>query len=236
MSPYLLVLIATLVLSPFVVNLAQKQDKKTKSNLKLIFLVLLVSQILLGLLNYQALWLFLTISLLQILILTNKSSKTPVVFLNLANTIIFFLIMIRLDQKPISDPANLTGIAIAFIVLTGNVIGLLLINKEKVLKLKPFSRRGKLILSLLLTLAMTAVIGFSFWNKNAGNTAIAKVSALPEVSEYLRSVPSGRVVLDHEDRETNSYIIHVFEVVNNHTATFNWYSVDKATGSITKDF
>ena len=83
---------------------------------------------------------------------------------------------------------------------------------------------------------MTAIIGFSFWNKGARNTAIAKVSALPEVAEYLRDVPSGRVVIDHEDSATNSYLIHVFEVVDDHTATFNWYTVDKTTGEITKDF
>ena len=98
------------------------------------------------------------------------------------------------------------------------------------------SRRGKLIFSLILGLSMVVIFGLSFWNKNAENTAIAKVSAQPEVSEYLRAVPSGRVVLDHEDRETNSYFINVYEIVDNHTATFNWYTVDKTTGAITKDF
>lgn len=237
MTTYILILIATITISPFVIILAQKQDKKTKSRLKNIFLLVLVAQIILSLLNWRPLSLFLFISLIQILLLTRKTqAQIPVVLLNFINTFVFWAIMIRLDQKSISDPSNLAGIAIAFIVLIGNLIGLLLINKEKFLKLKPLSRRGRLFFSLVLGLSVAFIFGLSFWSKNARDTAIAKVYALPEVSEYLRAVPSGRVVLDHEDRETNTYIIHVFEVVDNHTATFNWYEVDKTTGAITKDF
>lgn len=238
MTPYTLILIATLIISPLAVTLAQKQDKKTKSRLKNIFLLILISQLILGLPSWKALSLFLIISLAQIFLLIRKTPpQAPVVLLNFINTFVFWATMIRLEQKPINNSPNLIGIAIAFIVLTGNLIGLLLINRDKRLMLpKPISRRGKLIFSILLILAITAVIGFSFWNKGARNTAVAKVSALPEVSEYLRSVPSGRVVLDHEDRETNSYVIHVFEVVDNHTATFNWYTVDKTTLAITNDF
>ena len=98
------------------------------------------------------------------------------------------------------------------------------------------NRHGRLIFFLVLSLSVAVIFGFSYWNKSAENTAIAKVSALPEVIEYLRSVPSGRIVIDHEDKETNSYLIHVYEVVDDHTATFNWYEVDKTTGEITKDF
>ena len=235
MTPYTLILIATIIVSPFAIILAQKQDKKTKSRLKNIFFFVLVAQIILGLFNWKALSLFLFISLIQILLLVCKT-QTPVVFLNFINTFVFWAIMIRLDQKPISDPANLAGIAIAFIVLIGNLVGLLLINKEKFLKLKPLARRGRLIFFLVLSLSVAVIFGFSYWNKSAGDTAIAKVSALPEVIEYLREVPTGLVTLDHEDRETNSYLIHVYETKDGHTATFNWYTVDKTTGEITKDF
>ncbi|MBI2326546.1 hypothetical protein HYU91_04140 [Candidatus Collierbacteria bacterium] len=98
------------------------------------------------------------------------------------------------------------------------------------------SRRGRLIFSLVLGLSVAGIFGLSYWNKSAGNTAIAKVSTLPEVIEYLREVPAGLVTLDHEDRETNTYVIHVYETKDGHTATFNWYSVNKTTGVITKDF
>ena len=98
------------------------------------------------------------------------------------------------------------------------------------------NRHGRLIFFLVLSLSVAVIFGFSYWNKSAENTAIAKVSALPEVIEYLREVPAGLVTLDHEDRETNSYLIHVYETKDGHTATFNWYTVDKTTGAITKDF
>lgn len=172
MLAYTLILATVLIVSPFAFKIAEKQDKKTKSRLKHILLFLLVSQILLGLISWKILLPFLAISLVQIFLLTKKNpAKTPTAVLNFINTFVFFFIMIRLDQREISDSTNLAAIAIAFIILIGNVVSLLFINKEKRLQLKPLSRRGKLIFSLLLILAMTTVIGFSFWNKSAGNTA-----------------------------------------------------------------
>jgi len=234
MAPYTLILVAVSILSPFAITLAQKQDKKTKSRLKHIFLLLLIGQVSLGLLNWNALWLFLIISLLQIFLLIRKTpAETPIVVLNFINTFVFFLTMIRLDQRQISDSTNLTGIAIVFVILIGNVIGLLLINKEKKLRpIKPLSRRGKLIFSLILAGSMAIILGLSYWNKGTRDAVIARISALPEVKEYLRTVPSGLVVIDHDDKDTNSYLIHVYEIKNGHTATFNWYVVNKATGEI----
>lgn len=63
---------------------------------------------------------------------------------------------------------------------------------------------------------------------------IALVANLDEVKSYLAQVPNAKVELDHE--ETNSYIIHVYEIKNGHTATFNWYIIDKTTRKITKEF
>lgn len=53
-----------------------------------------------------------------------------------------------------------------------------------------------------------------------------------EVKEYLIHVPKGIVTIDHKNNDNNSWIIHVFEIVNNHTATFNWYEVKKNTGKV----
>lgn len=63
-------------------------------------------------------------------------------------------------------------------------------------------------------------------------SAIEKVKNLPKVKEYLVEVPNAQVVIDHEDPETNSWVVHVFEIKNGHTATFNWYQVNKKTGKI----
>lgn len=64
--------------------------------------------------------------------------------------------------------------------------------------------------------------------------AIAKVKALPEVIDYLRRVPNGLILVNGED--SNAYFTQVYELKNGHTATFNWYKVNKATGEITKEF
>lgn len=235
MTPYTLILVVVLAISPWVLKLAEKQDKKTKSRLKNIFLLLLIGQTLLGLPSWKLLPLFLTISTFQIFLVVRKI-PLPAVLLSFVNTVIFFFTLIRLDRGPIENSANLTYIAIAFIVLIGNVVGLLLANKEKKLQPQPLSRRGKLIFTLVLVLATTAILGLSFWNKNTQNAAITKVSSLPEVRDYLRDVPNGVVTIDHEDKETNSYLIHVYEIKDGHTATFNWYEVNKTTGKVTTNF
>lgn len=64
--------------------------------------------------------------------------------------------------------------------------------------------------------------------------AIVKVKAISEVADYLRRVPQGRVEAGSE--EDNSYLIQVYEIKDGHTATFNWYKVDKTTGEVEKEF
>ena len=64
--------------------------------------------------------------------------------------------------------------------------------------------------------------------------AITKVKALPEVIDYLKRVPNGLVLINGE--EDNAYMVQVYEFKNDHTATFNWYKVDKTTGKVKKEF
>lgn len=66
--------------------------------------------------------------------------------------------------------------------------------------------------------------------------AIAKVRGLDEVKDYLKRVPNGQIEVDSTDEETNTYLIHVYEIKNGHTATFNWYTINKKTGEITAEF
>lgn len=63
---------------------------------------------------------------------------------------------------------------------------------------------------------------------------ITKVKALPEVTDYLKRVPSGLVEVNGE--EDNVYLVQVYEFKDGHTATFNWYKVDKTTGEVKKEF
>ena len=66
--------------------------------------------------------------------------------------------------------------------------------------------------------------------------AVAKIRELDEVKSYLKNVPNALVDLESVDEETNTYLVHVYEIKNGHTATFNWYTVDKKTGEITAEF
>ena len=64
--------------------------------------------------------------------------------------------------------------------------------------------------------------------------AVAKVKALPGVEEYLKRVSHGRVEVNGE--EENEFHVQVYEIKDDHTATFNWYSVDKITGEVKELF
>lgn len=64
----------------------------------------------------------------------------------------------------------------------------------------------------------------------AENQVLEIVKNLPEVKEYLKNVPEAQIVVDHE--ENNMFVVQVFEVKDGHTATFNWYEIDKKTDKI----
>ena len=64
--------------------------------------------------------------------------------------------------------------------------------------------------------------------------AVTKVKALPEVTDYLKRVPNGLVAVNGDD--VNGYMVQVYEAKDGHTATFNWYIVDKSTGAVEKQF
>ena len=71
--------------------------------------------------------------------------------------------------------------------------------------------------------------------------AVIKVEALPEVVEYkaMLAKTEKKEVVEVEDGD-GEWNVHVFEVVgigaDSHTATFNWYRVDKQTGAVEKEF
>ena len=60
--------------------------------------------------------------------------------------------------------------------------------------------------------------------------AVENVKKLPEVQNYLKEVPNGKVETDNE--EEGEYNVHVYEVKNGHTATFNWYRVSIKNGEV----
>ena len=146
---YIIILVIVLLVSPFVLKLSVDQRKKTKQNLKSFFILVILAQIILGFfgglglsLAYPGslLGLFFIISVIQILLLLiNKSFNTLVVVLNFFNTFLIFVGMIRLSNMLGYQVADLASIGTVFLVLIGNVIGLVFINKDKNL-LKKYSK------------------------------------------------------------------------------------------------
>lgn len=64
--------------------------------------------------------------------------------------------------------------------------------------------------------------------------AIENVKKLPEVQAYLKRVPNGRVEVDNELE--GEYNIHVYELKDGHSATFNWYHVSIKSGEVRSEF
>lgn len=64
--------------------------------------------------------------------------------------------------------------------------------------------------------------------------AIENVKKMPEVQDYLKRVPKALVEVDNELE--GEYNVHVYEVKNGHTATFNWYRVSIKSGDVRAEF
>ena len=69
---------------------------------------------------------------------------------------------------------------------------------------------------------------------NSAEQAVVVIENLPDVADYRSRVPGAIVEVDSE--ESGAYLVHVYEITDGHTATFNWYTVDKATGSVQAEF
>lgn len=63
--------------------------------------------------------------------------------------------------------------------------------------------------------------------------AVDKVKSLSEVQDYLKRVPNGIVEVDNEVE--GEYNVHVYEIKDGHTATFNWYRVNIKSGKLTPE-
>lgn len=66
------------------------------------------------------------------------------------------------------------------------------------------------------------------------NQAVENVKKLPEVQQYLKDVPNALVEVDNEIE--GEYNVHVYEIKDGHTATFNWYRVSIKSGEVRSEF
>lgn len=153
---YIIILAVVLIISPFFLKIASSQKKEIKQQLKFIFLLLLAAQILLGFLNWENftegksgfelslsypasfLGLFFIIAVLQIIMLLSKSFNTGATILNLINSVLIFVGMIRLSNISGFQAVSFASIGEVFLVLIGNIVGLAFINKDSNLLKKYF--------------------------------------------------------------------------------------------------
>lgn len=253
---YFFILASVLLISPFVIRLSSSQNNKNKGNLKVIFLFLLFLQLILSFkiafaYPQSLLGLFFVVTIVQIILLfLNHKFYTFAVILNFINTTIFFAGMIRLGQITGIQDTSLASIGTAFTILIGNVIGLIFINKDKNLFKRYSPQKGFSLIPLVVIIGIiVAGVIFDLQRDNSilldqlseiGSTKISRqlavdnVKKLPEVQKYLKEVPNGKVEVDNElDGEYN---VHVYEVKNGHTATFNWYKVSIKSGEVRSEF
>ena len=157
LMPYLIIVVVVLIVSPFILKLAQSQKKEDKRTFRNLLLFILAMQIGLGVLNWEnftagrsgfelafiypssLLGLFFITSISQIILLmVGKSFSTLVVILNFINSVLIFTGMIRLSNILGFQAVSFASIGSVFLVLLGNIIGLNFINKDKNLLKKYF--------------------------------------------------------------------------------------------------
>jgi hypothetical protein len=80
--------------------------------------------------------------------------------------------------------------------------------------------------------------------KITAEKALEIVSNLPEVKQWEKLFTNpdgtspktgGKPVVVYDSETNTTYVIHVYEDMPDHTATFGWYDVDKNTGIVTKE-
>lgn len=133
-------------------------------------------------------------------------------------------------------------IVAVLLLLCGNVSALLLWHRLQIEKTANWPARSAVIgggvmiavLALLVVFAVKVPYVAQLQNPlNAADAANA-VRLLPEVSEYVRRVPGALVEVDHQDED--GFSVHVYEIKDGHSATFNWYTVDPVTGKTSAMF
>ena len=149
---YLIIIIGILVFSPLAIIIAARTDKKTKRILRFSLLALLIIQIVSGFVNWESssalgrsgialaaaypsslLGLFFIISFVQagLLLLREHWALVTITVLNFVNTVVFFIGVISLEKIRGIEVFSYFALGAVFAVLIGNVVSLLLVNRDK---------------------------------------------------------------------------------------------------------
>ena len=102
--------------------------------------------------------------------------------------------------------------------------------------------KSKTHLIIGLIAVITVIVWFSVRDSNIiEQEALQKVQALSEVKEFIAELEAnGKAASFNIEDRGDSWSVQVYEIVvqngDSHTATFNWYVVDKTNGAVTKEF
>ena len=102
--------------------------------------------------------------------------------------------------------------------------------------------KNKTYLIIGLIAVITVIVWFSVRDSNIiEQEALQKVQALSEVKEFIAELEAnGKAASFNIEDRGDSWSVQVYEIVvqngDSHTATFNWYVVDKTNGAVTKEF
>ena len=149
---YLIIIVGVLILSPLALVIAARTDKKTKLILRFFLLALLAIQLASGFFNWESssdvdrsgialaaaypsslLGLFFIISLVQagLLLLRKHWALVTTAVLNFVNTVVFFIGVVSLEKIRGIEVFSYFALGAIFAVLVGNVVALLLVNRDK---------------------------------------------------------------------------------------------------------
>jgi len=96
--------------------------------------------------------------------------------------------------------------------------------------------KSKTYLIIGLIAVITVIVWFSVRDSNIiEQEALQKVQALSEVKEFIAELEAnGKAASFNIEDRGDSWSVQVYEIVvqngDSHTATFNWYKVDKTNG------
>jgi len=96
--------------------------------------------------------------------------------------------------------------------------------------------KNKTYLIIGLIAVITVIVWFSVRDSNIiEQEALQKVQALSEVKEFIAELEAnGKAASFNIEDRGDSWSVQVYEIVvqngDSHTATFNWYKVDKTNG------
>ncbi|MBI2035928.1 MAG: hypothetical protein HYT12_04615 [Candidatus Liptonbacteria bacterium] len=102
--------------------------------------------------------------------------------------------------------------------------------------------KNVLVLISGLIVIMTIIVWFSVRdNSIMKQEALQKIQALPEVQQFIAELEkNGKAASFNVEDSDNAWSVQVYEIVvqngESHTATFNWYKIDKKSGDVTKEF